>query len=195
MPNPQEKPVKTAPKPLLGQVIPRVHTKLHSDLPSKGQEMIDFIESLINPVTNEKFQMLPWQKWLAIEMHRYEPETGKYAAPEQCVTISRQNGKSEFLVMKVLTGLFKWAEPLQVGVAHKLTTSSEIFYKIYNVIEANPVLQSEFIKKIESKGSQELRTRTGRYIIRANNAAARGLSAPSTIYLEDRKSTRLNSSH
>lgn len=185
MPNTSKKPVKSAPKPVLGNEVPRVHTKLRPDLPSKGQEMIDFVESLINPRTGENYKMLPWQKWLAIEAHRYNPETGKWQFPEISITISRQNGKSEWMIMRILTGMFKWSEPLQVGVAHKLTTSSEIFYKIFDVIDANPKLQEGFIKKIESKGSQELKTKSGRYIIRANNSASRGISAPSTIFLDE----------
>jgi len=53
----------------LGATKPRIRSKA-VDLPSRGQEMIDFCESLKDPVTGNNFKLLPWQKYLAIEMHR-----------------------------------------------------------------------------------------------------------------------------
>ncbi len=70
---------------------------------------------------------------------------------------------------------------MQVHTAHKLTTSAELFYKIYAIIEQNPRLAAEFTKKLESKGFQELQFTEGRrYIVRANNSAGRGIAAPET---------------
>ena len=50
---------------MLGKVIPRVWTD-GGDLPSKGQEMIDFCKEI-------GIELLPWQEWLAIEMHKVLP--------------------------------------------------------------------------------------------------------------------------
>ena len=170
--------LKQAPEALKGHTTPRIHTPLHEDLPSKGQEMIDFCKEIGWP-------LLPWQEWLAIQAHRYHPETGKWAHPEVGLLIARQNGKSTFLALRVLTGMYLWGEKLQVGTAHKLTTSSEIFNKIYEIIESNPKLLAKFDKKIESKGSQEIKALGNRYIIRANNAASRGISSPNTIHMDE----------
>jgi hypothetical protein len=49
----------------LGSPTPRIHSKL-VDLPSRGQELIDFAESI-------KLPLLPWQRWVAMEAHRYKP--------------------------------------------------------------------------------------------------------------------------
>ena len=170
-------------QPIQGVVEPRIWTPA-KDLPSKGQEMIDFVESLINPDTMENFVLTPWQKFLAIEMHRYLPD-GRWRFPEVGVIISRQNGKSTFLLLRILTGMFIWGEKLQVHTAHKLTTSSEIFWKIDDIIQVNPNLAEKFVKKYETKGSQEIRTLEGRYLVRANNSAARGIAAPASIHMDE----------
>lgn len=161
-----------------GVLTPRISTPLNN-YPSKGKEMVDFCEEIGWP-------LLPWQQWLAEHAHKYNPETGKWINKINVLCISRQNGKSTFMALRILTGMFLWDEKMQVGTAHKLTTSSEIFYKIFEIIDSSPKLQGELIKKIESKGSQELRLRNGaRYLIRANNASARGIAAVDTVHMDE----------
>ena len=42
------------------------------------------------------------------------------------------------------------------------------------------------LKKYETKGSQEIKLNDGtRYLVRANNSAARGIAAPDTIHLDE----------
>lgn len=183
-PKPAENAPNSPTRPLRGVLEPRIHSPLHPELPSKGQEMIDFCESIGWP-------LMDWQKWLAIEAHRYNPETNRWRYNTNILTVSRQNGKSSFLALRVLTGMFLWDEKMQVGMAHKLTTSSETFYKISEIIESTPKLQLLFAKKFESKGAQELRTTKGnRYLIRANNASARGISAVDVIHLDELREYR-----
>ena len=166
-----------SPTGLQGVLRPRISTPTN-DLPSKGKEMVEFCEEI-------GFPLLPWQQYLAEHAHKVLPN-GKWATPVNVLCISRQNGKSTFMALRVLTGMFLWDEKMQVGTAHKLTTSSEIFYKIHEIIDSSPKLQGELVKKIESKGSQELRLRNGaRYLIRANNASARGIAAVDTIHMDE----------
>ena len=162
---------------LKGVSTPRIHHKLN-DLPSKGEDFIQFCNEI-------GFPLLPWQKFLAIHAMKIKDD-GRWAHPEIVVLLSRQNGKSTFMALRILWGMFRNGEKLQLGTAHKLTTSSEIFYKILDMIETNPKLAPYFEKKFESKGLQEIRLIDGtRYIIRANNNASRGISAPSTIHLDE----------
>lgn len=161
-----------------GVLTPRISTPLN-DYPSKGKEMVDFCESIGWP-------LLPYQQWLAEHAHKYNPDTGKWINKINTLCISRQNGKSTFMALRILTGMYLWGEKMQVGTAHKLTTSSEIFYKIFEIIESSPKLFGDLVKKIESKGSQELRLRNGaRYLIRANNASARGIAAVDTVHMDE----------
>lgn len=164
-------------EPLKGYQTPRVHTPL-DELPSKGQEMIDFCEKI-------GFPLLEWQKFLAIHAHKVKPD-GRWATPQVGFICARQQGKSTFMALRIITGMYLWGEKLQVSTAHKLTTSSEIFFKIFEIIENTPELKAEFAKKVESKGSQELKLLNGnRYLIRANNASGRGIAAVDTIYMDE----------
>jgi phage terminase large subunit-like protein len=90
------------------------------------------------------------------------------------------------MMLRILAGMFLWGERLQIHTAHKLTTSSEIFWKIDEIIQANEQLVTRFVKKYETKGSQEIKLNDGtRYLVRANNSAARGIAAPDTIHLDE----------
>ncbi len=82
--------------------------------------------------------------------------------------------------------MFALGQKLQVHTAHKLTTSSEIFWKIDDTIQSHAKLVDDFGKKYESKGSQEIKLKSGgRYLVRANNSASRGIAAPDTIYMDE----------
>ena len=156
---------------------PRIHTKLN-DLPSHGEAMIKFCEEI-------GFELLPWQQWLAHHSLKYKPD-GRWAHPIVCLLVGRQNGKSTFMALNILFRIYVLKEKLQVHTAHKLTTSAELFYKIYGIIEQSPRLAAEFTKKLESKGFQELQFTEGRrYIVRANNSAGRGIAAPNCVHMDE----------
>lgn len=159
-----------------GVTEPRIWTK-GEDLPTKGWEMIEFCSSI-------GIDLLPWQRFLALEMHKVLPN-GKWRYPEVGVILARQQGKSTFLALRILTGMYLWGEKLQVHTAHKLTTSSEIFWKIDEIIQSHPKLATEFIKKYETKGSQEIRTMKGRYLVRANNSAGRGIAQVDCVHMDE----------
>ena len=96
-----------------GVQTPRICSKLN-DLPSKGQEMIDFAASL-------SIQLMDWQKFVCIHGHKVKPD-GRWATSEIGLCLSRQNGKSTLMMLRILTGMFVWGEGLQLASAHRLTT-------------------------------------------------------------------------
>ena len=160
-----------------GVTEPRIWTK-SPDLPSYGIQFIEFCESI-------GFKLLPWQQFLAHEICKVN-EDDKWYFKEVGVIISRQNGKSTFMQLMILWRMYALEQKLQVHTAHKLTTSSEIFWKIDNAIQENASLIERFGKKYESKGSQEIKLKTGeRYLVRANNSASRGIAAPDTVYMDE----------
>lgn len=162
---------------LLGSTTPRIASKPLS-LPSKGQEMVDFAAEI-------GVKLMPWQKWLAIESHRVKPD-GRWAHPIVCVVVARQSGKTTFQMLRALTGLFVWDEPLQIGTAHRLTTSLETFRHMVSIIDSNANLRSQ-VKRIRwAHGSEEIELLNGnRYMVKAGGAAARGISRPETIFLDE----------
>jgi hypothetical protein len=165
---------------LLGSPTPRIHSKLR-DLPSRGQELIDFADSIGIP-------LLPWQKWVAMEAHRYKPD-GRFAAPLVCVVVARQQGKTTLMKIRALAGLFLWQDGLQIGTAHRLTTSLETFRDIVNIVEENEELAKQ-VKKIRwAHGSEEIELQSkfggGRYMVKAGGSAARGISKPETVFVDE----------
>ena len=168
----------TCDKPvLMGVSTPRIHTPLN-DLPSRGGELIDLASSL-------KIDLMEWQKFALINTHKIKPD-GRWASPINCIVVARQNGKSFLQQIRILGGLFLWDEQLQIGSAHRLSTSLEQFRAMVQIIDANDDLRKQ-VKKIRwQHGGEEIETLSGnRFIVRAGGSAARGVSRPSTIHLDE----------
>jgi phage terminase large subunit-like protein len=160
-----------------GVQTPRIHSQLN-DLPSKGQEMIDFAAEL-------GIELMDWQKFVAIHGHKIK-EDGRWAHSEVGLCLSRQNGKSTLMMLRILTGMFVWGEGLQLASAHRLTTSLETFRQIVGLIETHPELEKE-VKKIRwQHGAEEIELfGNRRFVVKAANNAARGLSKPETIHMDE----------
>jgi hypothetical protein len=160
-----------------GSQTPRIASK-SLDLPSKGPEMIQFCKDI-------GFPLLPWQELLAMETLKYKPD-GRWGHPLVGIMLPRQQGKSTFMALRILFGIYCLGEKMHLATAHKLTTSSEIFFKVGQMIDDSHILQENFSKKYESKGSQEIRFKNGaRYLIRAGNSAARGIAGPDVIHIDE----------
>jgi hypothetical protein len=162
---------------LTGISTPRIHTPLN-DLPSRGGELIDLATTL-------KIDLMEWQKFALINTHKIKPD-GRWASPINCIVVARQNGKSFLQQIRILGGLFLWDEQLQIGSAHRLSTSLEQFRAMVQIIDGNDDLRKQ-VKKIRwQHGGEEIETISGnRFIVRAGGSAARGVSRPSTIHLDE----------
>ena len=160
-----------------GVQTPRIHSKLN-DLPSKGQEMIDFATEL-------GINLMEWQRFVCIHGHKVR-ENGRWAHSELGLIMARQQGKSTLMMLRILTGMFVWGEGLQLASAHRLTTSLETFRQIVGLIETHPKLEKE-VKKIRwQHGAEEIELfGNRRFVVKAANNAARGLSKPETIHLDE----------
>jgi phage terminase large subunit-like protein len=157
---------------------PRIHSPLN-DLPSRGFELIDFAEQIIPG------GFMPWQKWLAEHSLKIKSD-GRYHHPISVASCARQNGKSTYMIARIMMGLFNWDESLQVSTAHRLVTSLEQFRAIVQIIEENADLANQ-VKRIRwQHGAEEIQTLAGnRFIIKAGGSAARGLSKPETIHMDE----------
>jgi phage terminase large subunit-like protein len=160
-----------------GVQTPRIHSKLN-DLPSKGQEMIDLATEL-------GINLMEWQRYVCIHGHKVR-EDGRWAHSELGLIMARQQGKSTLMMLRILTGMFVWGEGLQLASAHRLTTSLETFRQIVGLIETHPRLEKE-VKKIRwQHGAEEIELfGNRRFVVKAANNAARGLSKPETIHLDE----------
>jgi phage terminase large subunit-like protein len=163
---------------VFGHEVPRIHTPLN-DLPSRGLELIDFADQIIEG------GFMPWQKWLAVQSLKIKPD-GRYFHPITVATVARQNGKSTYMLARIAMGLFHWDESLQVGSAHRLVTSLEQFRSLVAIIEAHDDLAKQ-VKRIRwQHGAEEIETLSGnRFVIKAGGSAARGLSKPEIVHLDE----------
>ena len=166
------------PKPaLIGSERPRIHSKFN-DLPSKGGELIEFAARI-------GIELMPWQKFAIETAHKIKPDQ-RWAHSEVTIVGARQNGKSTILMIRALAGLFLWNEPLQIASAHRLSTSLELFRQIVKVIETNDDLKKQVQVIRWAHGSEEIVTTSGnRYMIKASNSAARGISRPEVVYMDE----------
>lgn len=162
---------------LFGVQTPRIHTPLN-DLPSRGGELVDLAASL-------GIELMEWQKFALIHTHKVKPD-GRWATPVNTIVVARQQGKSFLQLIRIMGGLFLWDEKLQIGSAHRLSTSLEQFRAMVQMIEGNDNLAKQ-VKKIRwQHGGEEIETMSGnRFIVRAGGSAARGVSRPSTIHLDE----------
>ena len=160
-----------------GVQTPRIHSEL-TDLPSKGQDIIDLAAEL-------SINLMEWQKFVCIHGHKVRAD-GRWAHSELGLIMARQQGKSTLMMLRILTGMFVWGEGLQLASAHRLTTSLETFRQIVGLIETHPKLEKE-VKKIRwQHGAEEIELfGNRRFVVKAANNAARGLSKPETIHLDE----------
>lgn len=163
---------------VFGSPTPRIHTPLN-DFPTRGFELIDFAEQVIPG------GFMPWQKWLAEHSLKIKPD-GRYVHPFRVTTVARQNGKSTYMLALIAMNLFHWKDSLQVASAHRLVTSLEQFRALVGMIEANDDLAKQ-VKRIRwQHGAEEIETLDGcRFVIKAGGSAARGMSKPESVHLDE----------
>ena len=163
---------------IFGSSRPRIHTPLN-ELPTRGLELIDFAAEVIPG------GFMPWQKWLAIHSLKMKAD-GRYAHPFRVCTVARQNGKSTYMLALIAMNLFHWKDSLQVASAHRLVTSLEQFRALVGMIEANDDLAKQ-VKRIRwQHGAEEIETLDGcRFVIKAGGSAARGMSKPESVHLDE----------
>ena len=163
---------------VFGSTTPRIHTPLN-DLPSRGFELIDFASQVIPG------GFMPWQKWLAEHSLKVKAD-GRYHHPFRVTTVARQNGKSTYMLALIAMNLFHWKDSLQVASAHRLVTSLEQFRALVAMIESNDDLAKQ-VKRIRwQHGAEEIETLDGcRFVIKAGGSAARGMSKPESVHLDE----------
>lgn len=91
------------------------------------------------------FPLLPWQEQLARDCLRYKPD-GRWLHPLIGIMLPRQQGKSTFMALRILFGIYVLGEKMHLATAHKLTTSSEIFFKVSEIIEGSQLLLDNFTR-------------------------------------------------
>lgn len=130
-------------------------------------------------------ELFAWQADALRDSMRLAP-SGRWAAREVGIVVSRQNGKGSILEARQLAGLFVLGERLQVHSAHEFKTCYEHFRRVKALIENCPLL-AEQVKIIRTgAGDQAIELKNGcriRFIARSRSSG-RGFSADA-VYLDE----------
>lgn len=93
-----------------------------------------------------------------------ERADGRWAARQVGVSTPRQNGKTMLIVARVLAGLLLFDEQIIIVSAHRQDTAREVFFRLVQIIEDNPSLESrvDFIARSEMR--EFIRMKTGQEV-------------------------------
>lgn len=126
----------------------------------------------------------PWQDYSMVEMLRGGTRGTKWAAPSAAMVVTRQQGKSWFLIGRMLFGLFMlpWERTI-IFTAHLFSTAKEIFRETQNIINANSELKARVKSVTTGAGMEGIELKDGsriRFLARSRGSA-RGWQADLVI--------------
>lgn len=113
---------------------------------SAGQEAVDLAAAA-------GLKLDPWQQ-LTLQQALGERPNGQWAAFEVGLVVARQNGKGSILEARELAGLYLFGERLILHSAHQFDTALEAFYRVLQLIEETPFLDSK-VKRISRAHGEE----------------------------------------
>ncbi|PXY17354.1 terminase [Prauserella flavalba] len=160
---------------IVGRTVPRLWTPPLRELTpdtSYGFEVCDFARDVLGHPLD------PWQEWVVIHAGELLPD-GRPRFRKVLVLVSRQNGKTELLVVLTLYWMYVERVPMVLGTSTKVDYAKESWLKAVNLARRVPELAAEIPRKggiREANGETHLwraaPTETGggsRYKIAASN--------------------------
>jgi hypothetical protein len=158
----------TSPPELLGRTEPRLWTPPLRELTpatSYGFEACEYAKDIGRPLD-------PWQEFLVVHAGELLPD-GRPRFRMVLVLVSRQNGKTEVLVVLSLFWLFKEKRKLVLGTSLLLDAAKESWEKAVELAEEHEPLADQIATVRRANGEQTLTTvDKNRYKIAAANRRA-----------------------
>lgn len=155
---------------LEGQAPPRVRHAPNVRANNSWEDVSDLVASF-------GLRLDEWQEDV-LRAALGERSNGDWAARQIGLSTPRQNGKSELIVVRILAGLLLFREQTIVVSAHRQDTAREVFFRLVQLIEGNPALESrvDFIARSEMR--EYIRMSTGQEVrFKARSAGSgRGFS-------------------
>lgn len=99
-----------------------------------------------------------WQEWYLTESCGIQPD-GKWAAFENYLVVSRQNGKNQILEVRELGGLFVFGERMIIHTAHEFKAAAEHFRRVRDTITAYDELRKRVKSVTTSHGDEAIELR------------------------------------
>ena len=162
----------------LGNQKPRIDQYNNGDI-SLAEKAITLADEYMHPLLG--WQKLTLRRWLALD------EDGKYANKECGLSLPRQGGKSELLIVRIIAGMVFNGDTI-IYTAQSLATTNEIKRRVARFFyegkpEIRNMLTDEFDKKPKSLDYLELRN-GGRCVFNTRTRSG-GLGFTSDVLLVD----------
>lgn len=124
----------------------------------------------------------PWQEHVLRGMLG-ERLDYKWAAPEACLVVPRQQGKGSIIEARELAGLFLFEEKLILHTAHELKTAQQAFQRIRSLVEQTPELDRQVAHMYTGNTENAIHLHDGRVLrfIARSKGSGRGFSADTVI--------------
>ena len=127
-------PIKAEPKKLIGAEKPRIMSAALEGK-SKGDEFIAFAEKCGVP-------LFPWQQYIARDFLSID-DSGQWIRKTSGIIISRQNGKTFLVAMRIIAGLFLWGEKSVIGMSSVRDQAEDTFRLVCEIVDRNDFLREQ----------------------------------------------------
>lgn len=89
---------------------------------------------------------------------------GRWSAFECVIFAPRQNLKTEYLLARILAGLYLFSEELIVFSAHRASTTTKVFKRLKRAIDRSPHLGSRIVRVSNRIGSEQIELASGQSV-------------------------------
>ena len=137
---------------VLGNSSPRLQTTPIQANRTRAVEVAQFAEQIEIP-------LLEWQRYFLDEALKVDNEENFYYR-QALLLVSRQNGKTHLIRMRILAGLYLFDEELQVATAQNRDLSLETFRKVVDTIDNFDWLRKK-VKHITRANGREIESKIG----------------------------------
>ena len=108
---------------------------------------------------------------------------GRWSAFECVVFAPRQNLKTEYLIARILAGLYLFGEELIVFSAHRASTTTKVYRRLKRAIERNPQLGGRVVRALARIGSESIELASGQSVemVARSTSSGRGFTGDCVI--------------
>jgi hypothetical protein len=108
---------------------------------------------------------------------------GRWAAFESVIFAPRQNLKTEYLIARILAGLFIFREELIVFSAHRASTTTKVFRRLKRAIDRSPQLGARIARVSNRIGAEQIELVSGQSVemVARSTSSGRGFTGDVVI--------------
>ena len=108
---------------------------------------------------------------------------GRWSAFEAVIFSPRQNIKTEYLIARILAGLYLFGEELIVYSAHQARTTAKTFRRLKRAIESSPELGARITRVSNRAGAESIELSTGQVLecVARSTNSGRGFTGDSIL--------------